>query len=324
MRKVLITGGAGFVGRHLAQRLLDAGDEVHCVDKIAPLTGGLHPRRWPLFKPLDYDNFIFHEEDCRAFFARCHEGDFDYCFHLAAMVGGRALIEDDPLALADDLSIDADYWQWAKASRPGKSVIFSSSAVYPIRLQTRENHVLLKEDMVDFSSDIGVPDMAYGWAKLTCEYLGRLAFHKYGLKSIVYRPFSGYGEDQDDSYPFPSICKRTLKEKGKKTLAVWGTGDQMRDFIHIDDCVDGVLKTLDKIDDGGAVNLSTGTLTSFNEFAKLCAQACGYSPEITSDVDKPEGVFARGGDTQKQRELGFFPAVDLEDGVRRALKYLAQ
>ena len=123
--------------------------------------------------------------------------------------------------------------------------------------------------MISFEGDIGMPDMSYGWAKLTCEYLAHLAYEKHGLKSICYRPFSGYGEDQDDAYPFPSICKRVLANRGATVLIVWGTGTQMRDFIHIEDCVDGILTTIDQIDDAGAVNLSTGIFTSFIEFARL-------------------------------------------------------
>jgi len=321
MRKILITGGAGFVGRHFTRHFLDAGDEVHCVDKVVPLTGGLNPDKWPFFNPSDYNNFFFYQEDCRTFFENCRDSDFDYCFHLAAMVGGRLMIENNPLVVADDLSIDAGYWQWAQKNRPKKTVTFSSSAAYPVHLQKKDNHVLLKEEMINFSAHIGQPDMSYGWAKLTCEYLGRLAFEKYGLKSIAYRPFSGYGEDQDDTYPFPSICKRVLQNRGNNTLIVWGTGDQMRDFIHIDDCVTGVIQTMDKIDNGEAVNLSTGILTSFKQFAKTAAELCGYSPEIQGTQNKPEGVFARGGDTSKQRELGFIPKIDFRIAVEKALNY---
>ena len=71
--------------------------------------------------------------------------------------------------------------------------------------------MLLTEDMISFDLELGMPDMSYGWAKLTCEYLARLAYEKHGLKSVCYRPFSGYGEDQDDTYPFPSICKRASR-----------------------------------------------------------------------------------------------------------------
>lgn len=240
------------------------------------------------------------------------------------MVGGRLMIEYNPLAVADDLSIDAEYWQWAKETKPKKSITFSSSAAYPIKFQRREHYVLLKEDMIQFESDLGMPDMSYGWAKLTCEYLGKLAYERHGLKSVAYRPFSGYGEDQDDTYPFPSICKRAIQNKDKNILTVWGTGDQMRDFIHIEDCIDGVLQTMDKIDNGDAINLSTGIYTSFKELAKLAAEAVGYSPEVKGLSEKPEGVFARGGDTTKQKQLGFTYKIPLKDGVQKAIEYFLQ
>lgn len=321
MYKSLVTGGAGFVGRHLVHRLLERGDEVYCVDSVVPLTGGMLPNNWPLYDPRDYNNFHWYHQDCREFFARSADTDFDYCFHLAAMVGGRQMIENNPLVVAEDLSIDSEYWCWAKRTRPGKTACFSSSAAYPVKFQRPEGYVLLTEEMISFGDDIGMPDMSYGWAKLTCEYLARLAYEKHGLRSCSYRPFSGYGEDQDDSYPFPSICKRAISNKGNRDLKVWGSGRQMRDFIHIEDCVTGVLQTIDQVNNGEAVNLSTGIYTSFIDFAALAAKICGYEPKISGTSDTPEGVFARGGDTARQRQLGFSHSIAFEDGIRRAIEY---
>lgn len=324
MRKILITGGAGFVGRHFCRHFLEQGDVVHCVDPIVPLTGGIDPAAgWPLFDPRAYKNFHFHKEDCRLWFQRVQDTDFDYAFHLAAMVGGREMIENNPLAVADDLSIDSCYWQWARVAKPGKTICFSSSAAYPVKHQRPEGYHLLKESEIEFENEIGMPDMTYGWAKLTHEYLARLAFQKHGIKSVTYRPFSGYGEDQDDAYPFPSICKRVLANHGAKILNVWGTGDQMRDFIHISDCVRGVVTTMDRIDDGSAVNLSTGIYTSFKQFARMAARLSGYTPEVIGTSTKPEGVFARGGDTTLQKQLGFEYTIGFEAGVKRALAYHA-
>jgi nucleoside-diphosphate-sugar epimerase len=320
MKKILITGGAGFVGRRFVKRYLDSGDEVHCVDPVAEHTGGIDPDSgFPLYAPRDYDNFHFYKQDCRTWFKENQDTDFDYVFHLAAMVGGRAMIENHPLAVADDLSIDAEYWQWAEKATPAKTVCFSSSAAYPIGRQKEDGYHLLSEDMIAFDDDIGMPDMSYGWAKLTCEYLARLAYEKHGMKSVCYRPFSGYGEDQDDTYPFPSICKRAMAHVGEEKLTVWGTGDQMRDFIYIEDCVDGVLTTMDKIDDGDALNLSTGIYTSFKQFARIAAEECGYEPEVVGLSDKPAGVFARGGCTKKQAEFGFKYSVDFRTGIKKAL-----
>ncbi len=163
--------------------------------------------------------------------------------------------------------------------------------------------------------------MLYGWAKLTCEYLALLGYRNHGLKSVIYRPFSGYGEDQDDAYPFPAICKRALAQRGAATLEVWGNGQQMRDFIHIEDCVDGVLQTMDRIEDASALNLSTGISTSFREFARMAAEECGYRPEIVGLSDQPSGVFARAGDTTRQRQLGFTPQIPLQTGIERAIAY---
>jgi nucleoside-diphosphate-sugar epimerase len=322
MRKILITGGAGFVGRHFIKRFLEMGDFVYCVDNIVPGTGGINPKKgWPFYSPFDFSNFNYYQIDCRDFFKEHPEEEFDLCLHLAAIVGGRSMIEGNPLAVADDLSIDAAYWQWAITAKPAKTICFSSSAAYPIKYQQELNYVLLKEEMIDFEDDIGIPDMSYGWSKLTCEYLARIAFQKYGLKSVSYRPFSGYGEDQDDSYPFPSIIKRAIVSKGKEYLYVWGRGNQLRDFIHIDDCVAGVLKTMEQVDDGDAINLSTGIFTSFKQLAGLAAERCGYNPQIIGMSDKPSGVFARGGETKKQRKLGFMHTIELTSGIARAIKY---
>ncbi len=317
--RALVTGGAGFVGRHVCKYLLDAGWEVVCVDPVVERTGGLKPDAWPLYDPRDYKNFTYVDMDCREYFKK--NESFDYLFHLAAMVGGRLMIEYDPLAVAEDLAIDADFFKYALRIKPKKAVFFSSSAAYPIAYQRRDDYVLLSEDMIDFNTQLGMPDLSYGWAKLTGEYLARLAHQHYGLSTVCYRPFSGYGEDQDLTYPFPSICKRALEHRGAESLTVWGTGDQMRDFIHITDCVRFVMESMDRIDNGDALNLSTGRLSSFKEFAKIAANVVGYDPLISGTSDKPEGVFARGGARAKQELFGLQPTITFEEGVARGVRY---
>ena len=324
MKKVLITGGAGFVGRRFVKFFLEKRYKVIVVDNIAPLTGGIDPKKgWPLFNPYDYKNFKFYKEDCRIWFKKYSDKEIDYAFHLAAMVGGRQIIEDNPLIVADDLSIDSHYWQWAKINRPKKNICFSSSACYPIKFQTKNNYKLLKENDINFNKDLSVPDLTYGWSKLTSEYLAKIAYEKHGLKSVCYRPFSGYGEDQDLSYPFPSICKRVLDNKDKTNLTVWGSGNQMRDFIYIDDCVNAVIKTMNKISNADALNLSNGKFLNFKSFAKKAANILGYNPNIKGTTNKPEGVFARAGDTYKQKKFGVKNIVSLEDGIKKTLKFLS-
>lgn len=328
MKKILVTGGCGFVGRHLIQKLLTNDEyEIHCVDGIVTGTGSIDPKKgWLFINPFDFSNFYFYKQDCRDFFKSCSDTEFDYVFHLAAIVGGRLTIENNPLAVAEDLSIDSEFFGWATRVKPKKIVYFSSSAVYPVKFQTKDFYTLLKEDMVDFDNknDIGLPDMTYGWAKLTGEYLAYLAHKRHGLNIVIYRPFSGYGIDQDDSYPFPSILKRVLKERNSPIIKVWGSGKQMRDFIHIDDCISGILLTMDKINNAKAINLSTAIYTSFIDFVKIAADICGFRCEVIGMDDKPEGVFARAGDTKKQKELGFTYTIELREGIRIALDYYSK
>ena len=116
--------------------------------------------------------------------------DFDYGFHLAAMVGGRLMIENNPLAVADDLVHRRRILgRWAKERTTEEDRLFLVPA-RPIRSSCKrhsKDYVLLKEDMISFESNIGMPDMSYGWAKLTCEYLAKLAYTRHGLNSICYR-----------------------------------------------------------------------------------------------------------------------------------------
>ena len=320
--RILITGGAGFVGRRFVKYFLDKRFEVVVVDSIVEKTGGLDPKNgWPLFSPFEYKNFSFHNLDCRNWFVKNKYEYFDYVLHLAAIVGGREMIEKNPLAVAEDLSIDSDFWNWCRFSKPGKVICFSSSACYPIYLQKSDTYRLLIESDINFTKNIGVPDLSYGWSKLTCEYLAKLAYKYYGIKSVVYRPFSGYGEDQDLNYPFPSLCKKIFKSNKNDTINVWGSGKQMRDFIYIDDCVEGVIKTMDKIHDASALNLSTGILTSFTDFIMQGSSLLEKKIMVEAQTTKPEGVFARGGDIKKQTKYGFHHKTTFIEGIKKGLSY---
>jgi GDP-L-fucose synthase len=232
------------------------------------------------------------------------------------------VIEHDPLAVAQDLAIDASFWRWAKETKPSWIDCFSSSRAHPVRLQTREHYRLLIEGDIKCGSDIGHPDFTYGWAKLTCECLAKIAHEKHGLKSCIFRPFSGFGEGQDLAYPFPSIVKRVMDNRNAKALQVLGSGQKMRDFVHIEDCIDLVLLASQNISDASAINISTGKLTTFIALMTMVARELGLSIEVSGMSDKPEGVFARGGDVTRQRKIGFSARIPPEEGTRSATAHL--
>jgi nucleoside-diphosphate-sugar epimerase len=284
--KILITGNAGFVGREFMKQL-DGHD----------ITG------------IDIVNGI----DARDFFAK-DDTKFDLVVHLAAIVGGRATIEGNPLKVATDLAIDSDMFQWALRTRPGRTVYYSSSAAYPTAYQTHTMKYILNENHIDLDSVMS-PDLTYGWAKLTGETLAKYASNE-GLRVHVFRPFSGYGEDQDLDYPFPSFIARGKRKDNP--FEIWGTGEQVRDFIHIEDVVSATLEAVNQ-DIQGPVNLGCGRATSFNELAELVSTEVGYTPEIKHILGAPEGVSYRVCDPSKL--LTFYtPKISLEEGIRRAIR----
>lgn len=313
--RVLVTGGAGFVGRALCRKLWERGDSVTLVDD---LSSGQPPHLWA---PLDVEYEFLHM-DARRLFAGNTQWQFDLIFHCAAVVGGRLTIDGDPLRVATDLSIDSEFFNWLcrLKHKPKRVVYFSSSAVYPIAMQRRGQRVNLSETFIDFrGSRLGMPDQTYGMSKFVGEYLAQFAAKNYNIPVVCYRPFSGYSEDQSLDYPFPSIIKRVLGSENP--ITVWGSGEQERDFIHIDDCVDGVLATMMALQPGEALNLGTGRATTFTELAKMAGRVFGRAIEVKNDPTKPEGVFSRVADTAKMRRW-FEPKITLEEGVLRAVKAL--
>ena len=284
--KILITGDAGFVGRAFHRALADKGHEIVGVD-------------------------IVNGTDARDFF-RTDDTYFDRVIHLAAVVGGRKMIEGSPLALAVDLSIDAEMFGWAMRTQPGCITYFSSSAAYPISLQTSEKFGSLFEDDIDLNH-IATPDFSYGWAKLTGEMLAKHA-RDAGLTVHIFRPFSGYGADQDLDYPFPKFIERAREKQSP--FQVWGDGLAVRDFIHIDDVVGAALAGCEA--DIKVANLCTGRATSFNTLAKLVMAQAGYNAPIEHLTAEPVGVAYRVGDANKMEEF-YTPTISLEEGIARAL-----
>lgn len=318
MKKALVTGGCGFVGRHFTRHLLDTGWHVTGIDNMV---AGVHPKEWA-FKPKQTDNFEAGYWDIRDYMRKGSSDPFDLIVHCAAIVGGRLTIDNDPLHVATDLSIDAEFFSWLARHkrRDQKIVYFSSSAVYPAYLQGKAR-MALSEHMVGFGRDVGMPDASYGWSKLTGEYLAKLAVEKYGLDVSIYRPFSGYGEDQDFAYPFPSIIRRVVNREDP--IVIWGSGAQTRDFIHIDDVVAAVMETMYELTRGEALNLGTGKGTSFFELVTSARNLLGQPATVKTDPSKPEGVFYRVANVDKLH-LMYTPKVSLEEGIRRVAEHLTR
>lgn len=337
MKIHLISGACGFVGRNMVKRLYrTTQDKLFIVDDLSI---GTHPSTWmdysgsKMIQDLEVigedERIYFWKGDFRDLLFRFRMNPrhiqesygiefekFTDVFHFAAIVGGRLKIEGDPMSVALDLSIDAEFFYWACQHKPTRVLYPSSSAAYPISLQSPTGAIALSEADIDFTKNLGVPDMTYGWSKLTGEFLAQIAARHYGISVVCIRPFSGYGEDQDLTYPVPAIAARAARKENP--FEVWGTGKQGRDFVHIDDVMDLIFILMDNVSDGSAYNIGSGKLTSFLDLIAVFSKIAGYTPDIKPLLDKPVGVHSRYCDMSLvQEKFGWYPSISVEEGMRR-------
>ncbi len=338
MKIHLVSGGCGFVGRNMVKRLLNTtSDTVFMVDDLSI---GRHPEQWLegefvskmngdlevigkeerlLFWKGDFRDLLFYMRQNPNYIQETYNVEFDKfsdVFHFAAIVGGRLKIDGDPLMVALDLSIDAEFFYWLTRHKPARVLYPSSSAAYPTSLQTTDGAIALSEGDIDFKKNLGTPDMTYGWTKLTGEFLALIAAKHYGISIVCIRPFSGYGEDQETDYPVPAIALRAAKKEDP--FEVWGSGKQGRDFVHIDDIIDFIFILLDNVSDGSAYNIGSGKLTSFLELIEVFSKIADYKPTIKPLLDKPVGVHSRYCNMDLvEKKFGWKAQISLEEGMRR-------
>lgn len=303
--RVLVTGGAGFLGRHFVHHHLSEGDQVVSVDDMSAQD--------PTEVPSDVMDVTEIWDVIE--WMRDNDESFDLVYHFAAPVGGRMKIENDPLFNAHSLAIDSEFFRWAH--RHAERVVYpSSSAVYGVGLQSEEGIALHEEQFHPREFVWQAPDEMYGFTKLTGEVLAWKAA-QYGLNTLCIRPFSGYGEGQSFDYPVPSIARRALRKEDP--LVIWGSGKQSRDFIHVDDLVKGTLARMEyPIRRYDSLNLGNGQPVTFKTVAEIFAQEVGYAPAIKTDESKPEGVTRRYANIERM-SIYYQPEINLRRGLQRVL-----
>lgn len=287
--KALVLGASGFVGSHMLDALDRGGWDTAGLD----LADGQDA--------LDY--------------FRTRSERWDLVVHAAASAPHRAAIDREPRHFARNLMLDAAMFDWAIRTGQGRVLYLSSSAVYPVWYQGSGSYrESLYEDMVNLG-DALEPDSVYGWTKLTGERLAKEA-RKTGLPVTVVRPFSGYGEDQSENFPFRALVERARRREDP--FVIWGDGNQVRDWIHIDDVVAAVLAVVESGTED-PVNLCTGVGWSMAELAHIACDQVGYKPTFQYLSDRPAGVAYRVG--SMARLSGYYrPVVSLAEGVTRALR----
>ena len=305
--KSLVTGGAGFIGSHLIESLLEKDHDVVCFDDMS--TG----KEENIVQFKDHENFTFIKGDANTdqLDAVFKNHKFDWVFHYAAVVGVKRTLEN-PLLVLKDIDGIKKILELSKNNGVKKVVFASSSEVYgnPVEIPEREDGVI----------DASLP---YAAVKLIGEKFMESYYQEYGLKTCSLRLFNVYGPRQiDTDYGFVVgiFLKQALADK---QLTVFGDGSQTRDFVFIKDNVNATLEAAKSDNTNGKVfNLGNGNETSVLELAKEVIKVSGKDLTPVFLPARDDEIMRRSPDISRMKELiDFEPTHSLEEGLKKTLEW---
>ena len=316
--KVLVTGGASFIGSHLVEKLVSLGASVRVADNLS--SGRLEN----LSSVSGQVEFL--EGDLRdRSFALQACGGIEGVFHLAASHGGRGFIDTHPADCASNLALDTTVFDAAVRSGVERVCFASSACVYPVRLQVKPADgagVFLKEKWADpFRDGAAAADREYGWAKLMGEMTLSAYRKQHGLKSASCRLFTAYGERENETHAVIALIAKAFIRMDP--YEIWGDGEQDRNFTYVGDIVDGMVRAAERVDDASPVNIGTSDHIRIVEAARMVFEESGFTPrEIRFDTTRPVGVYSRAADLTRARSvLGWEPATSFREGLRRTIAW---
>jgi nucleoside-diphosphate-sugar epimerase len=320
-KRVVVTGGASFIGSHLVEQLVELGSEVVVVDD---LSSGTMANLSKVSQSIDFVNADLRDQ--MAAFKSVENAEI--VFHLANIHGGRGFIESHPGEISQNFLIDGNVFLAAKEAGVERVCYTSSACVYPTGLQTLDSKSTsryLSEEMADPFLEGGAnADGVYGWAKFMGELALKSYYDQFGLKGVSCRLFTVYGPRENESHAIIAfIAKALLKQE---PFEIWGSGKQDRNFTYVDDVVQGLLLATEKITDASSINIGTDEITTVYDAAQMVCEIVGHNPkEYFFDISKPEGVAARAASTKKSMEvLGWAPATKFADGIRETINWYSK
>ncbi len=300
-RKVLVTGGAGFLGSFVVERLRAVGCEQVFV-----------PRR------SEYDLRILEATQ-----AVLRNADPDIVIHLAARVGGiGANRAHGAEFFYDNLIMGAQLLHESWQRGVEKFVVVGTVCSYP-----KFTPVPFREDDLwkGYPEETNAP---YGIAKKVLLVQAQAYRQQYRFNAIYLIPANLYGPgdsfDLETSHVIPALIRKCLEaqERGDAKVVVWGTGQPTREFLYVEDAAAGIVLGAERYNAGDPVNLGSGTEITVRELAELIRRLTGFEGEITWDSTRPDGQPRRSLDTSRaQRLFGFRPQTSFEDGLRKTIEW---
>lgn len=312
-KRILVTGGASFIGSHLTDALVDKGAKVRVVDNLSS------GRLANIKSHVESEQVDFVEADLTepGVAQKLVEG-IQIVFHLAADHGGRGYVDLHQAACTTNLALDGMLFRACHELGVEKVVYASSGCVYPNHLQTDPGEILyLQEEMVGPPFDA---DNMYGWAKLMGEMTLQSFHQDWGLKSASCRYFTVYGERGHENHAVIAMIARAFISQDP--YVVWGNGEQIRNWTHVDDIVSGTILAAEKIDDGTAINLGTMERTRVIDAVHEVLSYTGHDAQIELHPEMPTGPMNRVADNALARRLlDWSPQVNFVDGLHRTLEW---
>ncbi|WP_458189230.1 NAD-dependent epimerase/dehydratase family protein [Haladaptatus sp. NG-WS-4] len=309
--RVLVTGGASFIGSHLVEELVEEGAAVRVVDDFS---SGERGNLSNVEDEIDVlDGNLKHRE-----VADEATMDIDTVFHLAADHGGRGYISSYPANCATNMALDNIVFEEASKNGVDRITFASSACTYPTDIQKEKQR--LSEDMISFDERGGAyADEVYGWAKLMGERSLQSYHEQYGIDASSVRIFTAYGPRENETHAIIALMAKAYAEQDP--FRIWGDGDQTRNFTFVRDITRSLRLAAENITDGTAVNAGIREYISINEVTEVIFDRLDWKPdELEYLTDKPVGVRHRAADTTRAKELlGWEPAFSLEEGIEETL-----
>lgn len=311
---MLVTGAGGFIGGHLAARLIERGCDVRAVD----------------IKPLDEWYQVHQEADSRvadlSTIDACREStrDVTQVFNLAADMGGIGFIENHKAECMLSVLINTHLLQACRENGVPRFFFSSSACVYAADKQDRADVTELREE----DAYPAMPEDGYGWEKLFSERMCRHFREDFGIETRVARYHNVYGpegafEGGREKAP-AAICRKVAEAvlTGRHEIEIWGDGEQTRSFMYVDDCTTGTILIAGS-DCVEPLNLGSSELVTINQLVDNVEQIAGIEMERSYDLSAPQGVRGRNSDnTMIERELGWEPSISLREGLEKTYAWI--
>jgi GDP-L-fucose synthase len=298
--KTVVTGGAGFLGTHLVERLRASGIEPHI----------------PLLEDWD----LTRESDVERLFAEMRP---ELVIHLAAEVGGIGANQANPGRYwYANLMMGAHILEQSRLCGLRKLVLIGTICAYP-----KFTPVPFKEEELwnGYPEETNAP---YGIAKKTLLVGAQAYREQYGLDAVYLLPVNLYGPrdnfNLETSHVIPALIRKMVEAKrsGEQKVVLWGDGSPTREFLYVDDCAEAILLAAERYDGPDPVNIGTGSEISISELASLIAELVGYEGELVWDTSKPNGQPRRRLDTSRAERLFNFRArTSLREGLERTIAW---